>query len=324
MVTKADVVHINRGKEEAATSPSLFLAQFLEDWLWSKQGLRPSTHAAYEIHVRRFLTPGLGHIPLDRLTHRDISAFYRTSVAPEVSIATMRRIHATLRAALSSAVREGLIDRNPAGLVELPAQPRIEQACWSAAELQHFLAVTTDHQRHALYVLLGVLGLRRGEAVALVWRDVDLEAGTLRVRNAAVRVGARVHVGPPKSRHSVRTLAVDARTIASLARVRASGADEDLLFPGREGGLLDPSAVSREFDRLQRLHGMRRIRLHDLRHTSASIGLAAGESLFEVSRRLGHSSITVTADIYSHLMPGTSQANAERMASVIYGQAGPR
>ncbi|GAB2643840.1 hypothetical protein GCM10027270_34900 [Nocardioides ginkgobilobae] len=105
-------LHRREGRREPPATP--ILADFLDEWLWSKQGLRPSTHAAYEIHVRRFLVPGLGRINLQELTHRDISAFYRASVAPKVSVATLRRIHATLRAALSSAVREGLIVRNPA------------------------------------------------------------------------------------------------------------------------------------------------------------------------------------------------------------------
>jgi integrase len=165
--------------------------------------------------------------------------------------------------------------------------------------------------------------------VALRWSDVDLEAGLLRVEQSAVGVAGESVIGPPKSSSGIRTVAIDAETARRLSwhacrqRLEAHGAtgaarNPELVFTQADGTPLDPTYVSRHFDRLIRTHGLRRIRLHDLRHTSASLGLASGESLLEVSRRLGHSSISVTADIYSHISPEVARESAERRARHIY------
>ena len=186
-----------------------------------------------------------------------------------------------------------------------------------------------------MFVLLGVAGLRRGEVVALPWSAVDLNAGTLRVESSAVRAGRELTVGPPKSRSSIRSIAIDdetarrlgwhaARQRLDLLRTTGMKARPEHVFTTERGAMLEPTWVSREFDRLIARHGMRRIRLHDLRHTSASLGLETGETLIEVSRRLGHASITVTADIYSHISPMVARESAERLAASVYGERTPR
>lgn len=313
------------------------VAQYLEEWLWGKQALRPSTQAAYEIHVRRYLVPHLGSLSLTALGPADIERMHRSlasgddRVGRPLTPSTVRRVHATLMSALNTAVKRGLIDRNPAATVELPRPTTTRTDAWTAAEFREFLDAIADDRLHMLYLLLGVAGLRRGEAVALRWRDVDLNSATLRVEQSAVRVGSATVIGSPKSTTSIRTIALDEETARRLhwhqcrqrldvLRTIGSRRQPDLVFTTREGGQLDPTFVSRHFDRLQRLHMVRRIRLHDLRHTSASLGLAAGESLVETSRRLGHSSITVTADIYSHISPEVARESAERLAATIYGK----
>lgn len=310
------------------------VGEYLESWLWSKQSLRPSTHTSYETHVRRYLTPHLGRLRLDSLRSTDIDRTYRLLRGQEdgdgLSVATLRRVHATLMSALNTATRRGLIDRNPAVTVELPRPTRIRVDAWSAEEFTRFLHLTQHDRLHPLYLVLGLVGLRRGEAVALRWVDMDLNGGTLRVEQSAVRVARTVIVGPPKSATSARTVAIDDETARRLhwhaARqrleiLRATGVKQhpELVFTTVDGRALDPAYVSRHFDRLITRHGLRRIRLHDLRHTSASLGIAAGETLIEVSRRLGHSSITVTADIYSHVSPVVARESAERLASTVYG-----
>lgn len=313
--------------------PDLTVGMYLDEWLWGKQALRPSTHASYETHVRRYLSPALGQLPLGALRHLHVERMYRNLAEAEcgraLSNATMRRIHATLMSAMNAAVRRGLIERNPAATVELPKQIRPVMQAWTATEFAQFLAVIEGDRLHLLFVMLGLVGLRRGEAVALRWSDIDTERGSMWISRSAVRVKDQTVVGPPKSKTSIRTVALDEETLRRLrwhgARQRlhvlvATGEkrEPDLVFTTREGEALDPAWVSRHFDRLQRQAGVRRIRLHDLRHTSASIGLASGESLLEVSRRLGHSSISVTTDIYSHISPEVAKASAERLASGIY------
>lgn len=320
---------------EAAPENTGSVGEYLENWLWGKQSLRASTHAAYESHVRRYLIPTLGTIVLDQLRPLDIERMYRHLSDPgedqqSLSVSTLHRLHATLMSALNTAVKRGVIDRNPAATVELPRRTRVRQETWSAEELYNFLSRTVDHRLHLLFVFLGLMGLRRGEVVALRWIDVDLNAAKVRIEQSAVRVHGVTVVGAPKSPSSIRTLALDDETARKLgwhaARQRlevlqtiGEKRQPDYVFTTQDGLLLDPTYVSREFDRLIVRHHLSRIRLHDLRHTSASLGLETGESLVEVSRRLGHSSITVTADIYSHVSPLVARDSVERLAAAVYG-----
>jgi integrase len=243
-----------------------------------------------------------------------------------LSPATARRVHATLTSALNQAVRRGLIATNPASLVELPRAPRPEMAVWDHFELNTFLLGCRQHRLWALYTLMAYTGLRRGEAVGLRWRDVDLGRGLARIEQQIVWLPGSAAIGPPKTSSGRRTVALAHPVVLALRwqaarqeheRSAAFGSwhDTGLVFTTRFGDRLDPVRVTRDFDRLVNAIDVPRIRLHDLRHTSASIGIASGESLLEVSRRLGHSSITITADVYSHVAPATAQASAERLAA---------
>lgn len=313
---------------------------YLTTWLQGKQALRPSTRASYDSHIRLYLVPHLGHIVLADLGAEDIEAMYRRITLGNservrgVSPATLRRIHATLTSALSTAERRGLVQRNAASTVELTPASKPNAKAWTSAEFSSFLAAVEGDRLHPLFLLLGLRGLRRGEVVGLRWRDVDLHARYLRVEQSAVSVNGQTVMGPPKSASGIRTVAIDGQTAAKLhwhgCRQRLENRNRigtpvlsELVFTDTEGEALDPTFVSRHFDRLVKKHGLPRIRLHDLRHTSASIGLASGETLLEVSRRLGHSSISVTADIYSHIAPLVASESAERLAAVVYGSVGP-
>ena len=324
-----------RSRRHAAHEHAPTVGEYLDAWLSGKQSLRDSTRQSYEVHVRRYLKPHLGGLPLVDLRaahiermYRDIAASGRPNARP-LSVATLRRIHATLTSALNTAVRRGDLVRNPAATVELPPVVRPRATAWSDEELCRFLALTGNDRLHPLFLLLGLVGLRRGEVVALRWSDLNLNAGLLRVERSAVRVAGRSVIGLPKSSAGSRTVALDDETCRrlqwhacrqrlELLRSTRETSTPELVFTTEDGKPLDPTFVSRHFDRLIARHGLPRIRLHDLRHTSASIGLASGESLLEVSRRLGHSSITVTADIYSHVSPLVAKESAERLARHVY------
>ncbi|MDT9591588.1 site-specific integrase [Nocardioides zeae] len=247
--------------------------------------------------------------------------------------ATLRRINATLSSALTTAVRRGLIERNPTATVELPRPHRARPTAWTAEEFSTFLRATQHDRLWLLFLMLGLLGLRRGEALALRWSEVDLVEQRLRVERSTVKVARQLVTGPPKSERGGRTLALDTRLCGWLAEHMTTQEQEarqnsasppaserarpTLVFTTPTGTQLDPAYVSRRFDSLQRSMDVPRIRLHDLRHTSASIGLSSGETLLEVSRRLGHSSITITADVYSHISPTTAQHSATRLARCV-------
>src|SRR3954451_7084417 len=207
-----------QGGDHAPNDEDLTVGEFLGDWLVSRQSLRPSTRVSYSTHVRRYLTPHLGDLPLvalrpihiDRM-HREITIRAEHPGRP-ISVATARRIHATLTSALNTAVRQGLMQRNPAATVEFPPVPRTRLETWTGAELARFLAATRPDRLHPLFLLLGLTGLRRGEAVALRWRDVDLNRGLVRVELSAVRVGDVTVVGAPKTSSGARTVAIDDET----------------------------------------------------------------------------------------------------------------
>ena len=312
----------------------LTVAGFLIGWLEGRQSLRPSTRQAYQAHLAQHLLPELGHLRLVDLRSHHIEEMYRriTDGNPRrerlVGPTTMRRIHATLNSALNTAVRRGLIRRNPATTVDLPRPSPVAASAWTSEEVATFLAAVHDDHLAVLYRLLVLTGLRRGEAVGLRWSDLDLPGGTLTVRRQVVSVAGELIMGPPKSEAGRRTVALDEGTV-ELLRLRHrrdrighwASTDEDfddtLVFRRSNGHGVHPAYVSRHFTTLVAQHGLRPIRLHDLRHTSASIGLAAGESLLEVSRRLGHSSTAITADIYSHDSPATAAESAKRLASLI-------
>ena len=311
------------------------VAEYLAGWLAGKAGLRPSSRRTYAQHVERYLVPALGQRWLSQLRPEHIEAMYAPLLAAgRPGPATLRRVHATLAAALASAVRRHLIAGNPAEEVELPPAPRVETPVWTPAQARRFLAATRDDAWFALYWVLLLLGLRRGEALGLRWCDLDLDAGVLRVVQQRVQVGSQVLVGPPKSAAGRRTLPLDPETVGVLRahraaqhadRLRAGPAwgETGLVFTTPLGAPLRPAAVSRRFPRLCQQAGVPVIRLHDLRHTSASLGLAAGASLKEVSVRLGHSDIAVTANLYAHVVPPLSRASADRLAALLTSPSVP-
>lgn len=307
---------------------ALTVGEYLESWLAGKNGLRASTRLSYRGHLHTYLIPQLGQHRLAALRVEDVQRAYARLSHPSgqgaVSTATLHRVHATLMSALNTAVRRGLLERNPAATVELPPVPRATVRTWTAAEAARFVEASRTDRWGLLYRFMLVTGMRRGEAVALRWADLDMEEGLVQVHRQLVAVGPDVLEGPPKSEAGRRTLVLDDRTLTELKLhaltdpATTSAGPEDHVF-ARDGQALSPGFVSRHFDRLIASAGLPRIRLHDLRHTSASLGLAAGESLVEVSRRLGHSSIGVTADVYTHVDPDVARESAERRADLITG-----
>jgi integrase len=240
---------------------------------------------------------------------------------------TMRRIYATLNSALNTAARRGLIRRNPAATVTLPQANPAPAKAWTPEVAQQFLEATKGDRLWLFYRLLIVTGLRRGEAVGLRWSDIVLTTGVAQIQRQITVVAGELIIGPPKSQAGTRTVALDKTTLDHLRRLRLvhqtahdpkTGEFIDRqVFGGPAGRPLHPAYVTRHFGTLVARHGLPQIRLHDLRHTSASIGLASGESLVEVSRRLGHSSIAITADVYSHVSPITAQVSAQRLAERV-------
>lgn len=199
----------------------------------------------------------------------------------------------------------------------------------SAPEVERFLALTIGSRYHPAWLTLATTGMRRGELLVLTWDDVDLDRRSITIRKALVVVTNVPEIGPTKTGRS-RLIELDTRTVAALRSWRSRQArehllvgngykDDGLVFTHLDGRWYHPERFSREFDRAVERHGLDRIRLHDLRHTWATLALEAGVHVKVVSERLGHSSIVVTLDTYSHVTAAMASNADERVAGLIFG-----
>jgi integrase len=199
-----------------------------------------------------------------------------------------------------------------------------EMRTWSSNELRLFLESTVTDALHPLWFLIAMTGLRRGEALGLRWRDVDFVNRSLSVRQTFVTVGHEVQRSVPKTSRGQRVVALDTATIGVLKRhqelLNPDGPD-DLLFSADGLRPFHPTAVSKRFNRLVSAAGLQRIRLHDLRHTHATLALQAGVHPKVVSERLGHTTVALTLDIYSHSNPHMQEEAAETLRNLVFGIA---
>lgn len=310
------------GGAESESAPSL--DEWLREWLGNQPFTKPSTLATYRCHIERHISPALGQVAVEGLTRSQVADFVR-DLSGCVAPATVHRVVATLRSALGAAQRDGRIAANPVHGVRLPSVPARPHQVWTVEQTRDFLASCSNDAIGVLFRLAVVTGMRRGELLGLEWSSVDLEAGELTVRASRVAVGGQVVDGTPKSRFGVRRIYLDHDTCLALnawrwTQARCIGPTEGLVFTHVTGTPFQPWWVSRAFDRRVDDLALPRLRFHDLRHTSATIGLAAGESLKEVSARLGHADIAITANVYGEVLPQTAQASSERRARMLAGK----
>ncbi|BEP13838.1 site-specific integrase [Acidothermaceae bacterium B102] len=308
------------------------VSEYLEEWLVSKRALRPTTVKSYREHIRLHIVPRIGHLPLRELRPRHvdlmITALARVRGPKALTSSTVRRIHATLRVALNDAVKRRLIPYNPATHVELPVARRSRTTVWDAKQVAAFLTATADDDLGLAFRLVVLTGLRRGELCGLRWSDLDLDHGLLWVRQAIADVNGALLVGEPKTKAGTRVVPLDETTSELLLEHRDAQSrraqvrdddyeDNDYVFARSDGTVLRPDTLGRSFRRAVKKSGLPTIRFHDLRHTSASLALAAGIPMRVVSDRLGHSSTAITADLYTHVVPSVAMGAAQAIADVV-------
>ena len=313
---------------------SVTVAEYLNTWLTGKHALKPKTVELYRTLADNYLVPHLGDIKLLELRAQHLDRMYAAITVGKsgrpLSPSTIRRVHGVLRSALTTAVKRRLIPYSPAEHIELaPENPRRPKP-WTIADCQAFLAGSADDRLAALYELILATGLRRGEALGLRWEDLDLDGAALYVIQQIVEVRGQPVVGTPKTKHGARVVSLDTATVATLRRHRAvqelerrawgpAWNEAGLVFTREDGRVLRPQYATKHFAALAGRLGLPVIRVHDLRHTHASVALAAGVDLKVVSERLGHSQISITADLYTHVSRGVSQAAADRIADTMRG-----
>jgi integrase len=314
-------------------------AYLTEVWLPSMASqVRATTLGGYRHNVRAYLVPRLGDIPLQRLTAARVGAFYGELVASggqggrPLSPKTVRYVHTTLRRALRDAVADGLMVRNVAAQARPPRAHRVEMRTWTAVEVGTFLASVREDRLYAAWLLLATLGLRRGELLGLRWLDVDLTTGRIAIRHTLVMVDGKPATAEPKTAKGRRslTLAPDvldalrahrAQQVAERLSWGADYADSGLVVTTEQGRPMHPETFSGLFTRLAARAGLPPIRLHDLRHSTASILLARGVHPKVVSELLGHATIALTLDTYSHVIPSLQSEAAAVMAAAVLDPA---
>jgi len=302
------------------------LAEFLERWLadYAKPNLSPRGFERYESIARVHLIPAIGNIPLTQLRPEHLQKHYTDKLNTGLSARTVRYLHVVTHKALQTAVKWGLVSRNVADGVDVPRARRTEMQTWDEDDITRFLEGAKDSRYYALFYTALYTGMRRSELLGLKWNDVDLILGEVSVTRSLhhLRDGSYIFT-EPKSAKSRRTIALPPSAILTLREhhekqklervmlgIPLTG--DDLVFSTLEGKPLRPNTITRAWATLAARCGVKVIRLHDARHTHASLMLKQGVHPKIVQERLGHSSIQITLDTYSHVAPGLQQAAAAR------------
>lgn len=303
-----------------------FLARWLEDV--ARPTVRPGTFQSYEELVRLHVVPHVGAVPLVKLRPMHVDAMLGNMERAGLSPRRRQMARAVLRRALQHALKRQMVPRNVVDVVDAPRVPPHEIQPPDAAQLRRFLDAVRGHRLEALYVVAVSTGMRQGELLALQWGDVDLDAGTLRVRRTIRRIKGEMVVGEPKSKKSRRQLDLSAVAVDALRERRRLSMTEGVagspwVFPRTNGEPIDRHSLINCFRPLLKRAGLpETTRFHDLRHASASLLLAAGTHPVVVQERLGHSRIAVTLDVYSHSIPSMGRDAAHTMDRLLARASG--
>jgi len=318
---------------------TLTVGTFLNDWLDNvlPGTVASATEAQYRQLARLYVLPHLGRKQLKTLQPRDVTLMLRAMEKEGKSSNSRRLARAVLRRSLRYAEVNGYVTRNVAALADAPRVEAKEGKALTAEQARQLLETLRGDRLEAAITVALSLGLRRSELLGLSWRDVDLESSpaTLTVRQALKRTPAGLVLEQPKTRQSRRTIHLPAPAVAALKRHRAKQAEErlkagdlwqpapdnaDLLFRTEIGTAIDPNNFGRAVRQLCKAAGIPGTwSPHALRHSAASLLLAQGVPLKVVSEVLGHSSIRVTADVYSHLIDDAKTEAADAMATALWG-----
>ena len=290
------------------------LAEFLERWLkdYAWPNLSPRTAEGYEHIIRRHLMPAVGNITLTGLKPEHLQHYYseklrngRCNGAGGLSAQTVRHQHTALHKALQTAVEWGLLSRNAADAVSTPRVQRPEMHTWGEGDITHFLEAAKDTLYYALFYTAFFTGMRRSELLALRWQDVDFILSQVYVsRSLHLLKGGKVVFRSPKTAKGRRTVALPPSAILVLkehyekqklerAMLGIPLTDDDLVFSHMDGRPLLPNTVTHAWIKLVRHTGLKNIRLHDARHSHASLMLKQGVHPKIVQERLGHASIQI-------------------------------
>jgi integrase len=311
---------------------------YLNKWLETaaKPKLRAKTHRDYEALLRRYVRPTLGSRPVSKIEPLEIQGLYADMQERSLSARTVRFTHAVLRSALHQAVKWRLIPQNPAESVDLPKQAKGEIQVLNPQQARDFLKEAAEDRYYVLFAVALTTGLRPSEYLALKWPDVNFSKGTVSVARTLEPIkGGGWRFADTKRARSRRLVKLQASVLKLLSEYRDSQAQEraaangdaaaaDLIFVNTSGNPLNErNLVQRNFQVILERAKLPRIRLYDLRHTAATLALAAGVPAKVVSEQLGHASVAFTLDTYSHVLPHMQEAAAAQVEALLF-EAAPR
>jgi len=314
------------------------LAEWLRRWLrdYASMSITDRTLESYTSIVERHLVPSLGKVVLSDLQPLHIQDYYaekrlrgRADGKGGLSGRSVVYQHRILCKSLDYAVKMGLVVRNVAKVVDTPRVAKVTMSTLSPEEVTRFLDVARETDYYVYFATLLYTGLRRGELLALRWRNLDLQKATLAVVETGYKLAdGRYIIKEPKTPQSRRSVSLPLSLVELFKAYRAdqellriqlgiSLNADDFVFIRPDGSPMNPGAVSLAFWRIIKRAGLKHIRIHDLRHTHATLMLKAGVHPKVVSERLGHASIGITLDTYSHVLPGLQEAAAEKFERMI-------
>ncbi len=317
-------------------SDAVTVASFLcDEWLPAvRSTLKPSTVALYRTLTNVYIVPRIGRVKLQKLNAAHLNKLYADLLesgkrdGSPLGAETTSKVHRLLHRALRDAEKWDRIVRNPASRADPPRAPRPQMRAWCAADLGRFLDASADDRLATMWTLYATTGMRRAEALGLRWRDVDLDAGHVSIRQTLAYTGTVATFSEPKNARARRLVVIEPGTVAALRshRVRQAAerlaigdryTDLDLVFAHVDGTPLNPATVSRAFDQFVRKAQLPQITLHGLRHSFATLALTSGIPTKVVSEVLGHSSTSITEDLYMHVTPGMQADATSLVAGLI-------
>lgn len=298
-------------RKAADCSVEAFLAHWMETYC--KTRLAANTVRGYEVNIHKHIVPGIGKIPLNRLQPKDVQKLYTDLANAGLSGTSIRYVHNNLHRALGYAVKSLLIPRNPADFVEAPRIDRYEATTLTPEQVVNLLQACADKEIYLPVLLAVSLGLRRGEVLGLQWNDVDMQHHTLTIRRSANFSKDGMALASPKTKNSRRTLLIPEHLQVVLlnAKTTQQGLSQaigesynplNLVCCRADGSVYTASVLQHQFRELLEVCGLPHIRFHDLRHTNATLMLRNAVPAKIVSSMLGHSSIGITMDTYSHVI----------------------
>jgi integrase len=316
--------------EQLPIAPAhLTVGKYLDEWLEvASHNLRPTTTKSYEVVIRCHLVPSFGRIKLGELTPQHIQAHMAAKRSKGLSARSVQYQHAVLRRALNQAVKWGMVPRNVATLVDVPRAPRGEMRALTGEQAKELITALEGTALEHLLILALLLGLRRSELLALRWEDVDLEKRKLRVTGALHRTDNGLERLDTKTTKSHRAIALPNVAVQLFTTRRKRQIEERLLagprwqntgyiFTSRVGTPIEPRNVNREFYKVRERAGLGDVRLHDLRHSTASILHAYGVPIKLISDLLGHASTRITDEVYTHIFEESKQQVADAIDAIF-------